>query len=55
MDVTQRPDIGRFAIGFDPRDRARVHELWDEVFASQQWAEGEMTRRFEALWGEQHG
>jgi dTDP-4-amino-4,6-dideoxygalactose transaminase len=55
MDTTHRPDVGRFAIGFDPRDRARVHELWDEVFASQQWAEGEMTRRFEALWAAQHG
>ena len=55
MDVSQPPDISRFAIGFDPRDRARVHELWDEVFASNQWTEGELTRRFEALWGEMHG
>ena len=40
-----------FRIGFDGRDRARLHELWDEVITSQQWTEGEMTRRFEAAWG----
>src|SRR3979409_59380 len=44
------PDIGRFAIGFDPRDRSRLHDLWDEVIDSQQWSDGEMTRRFEAAW-----
>jgi perosamine synthetase len=44
-------DISRFAIGFDDRDRARVHELWDEVFASQQWSEGQLTKRFEDAWG----
>jgi dTDP-4-amino-4,6-dideoxygalactose transaminase len=42
--------IDRFAIGFDERDRARVHALWDEVFASQRWTEGAMTARFEAAW-----
>lgn len=55
MDSTQIPAFDSFAIGADPRDRARIHGLWDEVFLFQQWAEGEMTRRFEALWGEQHG
>ena len=25
------PELSRFAIGFDARDRARLHELWDEV------------------------
>ena len=44
------PDLGRFAIGFDARDRARVHALWDEVFDSQQWTEGPLTARFEAAW-----
>jgi perosamine synthetase len=43
-------DVQRFAIGFDPRDRARLHALWDEVIDSQQWSQGEMTRRFEAAW-----
>jgi dTDP-4-amino-4,6-dideoxygalactose transaminase len=42
--------FSQFAIGFDPRDRSRLHELWDEVIDSQQWSDGEMTRRFEAAW-----
>ena len=41
-------DFSQFAIGFDPRDRARLHALWDEVIDSQQWSHGEMNRRFEA-------
>ena len=48
-------DPGRFAIGFDPRDRARLHALWDEVIDSQQWSEGALTRRFEAAWAGRHG
>jgi perosamine synthetase len=49
------PDLSRFAIGFDRRDRARVHALWDEVIDSEQWSEGDMTRRFEAAWGAWNG
>ena len=33
----------QFAIGFDRRDRARLHELWDEVIDSERWSEGELT------------
>src|SRR3954451_885260 len=44
-----------FRIGFDERDRSRLHELWDEVITSQQWAEGGMTRRFEEAWGAWNG
>ena len=32
---TNRIDPTRFAIGFDHRDRARLHELWDEVLDSR--------------------
>jgi dTDP-4-amino-4,6-dideoxygalactose transaminase len=49
------PDLGRFAIGFDDRDRERVHALWDEVFASQRWTEGPLTERFEAAWADWNG
>jgi dTDP-4-amino-4,6-dideoxygalactose transaminase len=49
------PALDRFAIGFDERDRARVHELWDEVFASNRWSEGPLTERFEALWSAWNG
>ena len=45
------PAYDRFAIGFDPRDRGRLHVLWDEVLDSQQWSQGAMTERFEAAWG----
>jgi perosamine synthetase len=44
-----------FAIGFDPRDRPRLHALWDEVLDSQQWSHGEMVRRFEAAWSAWNG
>jgi perosamine synthetase len=50
MDVSSPPDLGRFAIGFDERDRARLHALWDEVITSQRWSEGPLTERFEATW-----
>jgi dTDP-4-amino-4,6-dideoxygalactose transaminase len=49
------PELGRFAIGFDDRDRERVHALWDEVFASQRWTEGPLTERFEAAWAAWNG
>jgi dTDP-4-amino-4,6-dideoxygalactose transaminase len=44
------PDFARFAIGFDPRDRARLHALIDEVIDSQRWSEGPLTDRFELAW-----
>jgi dTDP-4-amino-4,6-dideoxygalactose transaminase len=50
-----RQDLGTFAIGFDPRDRLRLHELWDEVIDSQQWAHGPMNARFEAAWQDWNG
>src|ERR1700749_2760706 len=45
-------DYARFAIGFDQRDRARLHALIDEVLDSGRWSEGEMVSRFEAAWEE---
>ena len=44
----------RFAIGFDHRDRARLHELWDEVLDAERWSEGPLTARFEELWSGYH-
>ena len=49
------PDIHTFAIGFDDRDRERVHALWDEVIDSQQWSHGPMNDRFEAAWSAWNG
>jgi dTDP-4-amino-4,6-dideoxygalactose transaminase len=54
-DTTGAPEFDRFAIGFDPRDSERLHQLWDQVIASQQWSEGEMTRGFESAWSEWNG
>src|SRR5947207_8934875 len=43
-------DSTSFAIGFDHRDRARLHELWDEVLDSNRWTEGELVRRLGVAW-----
>ncbi|MEA2284774.1 MAG: perosamine synthetase [Solirubrobacteraceae bacterium] len=53
--ASSRSDISTFAIGFDRRDRARLHDLWDAVIDSQQWTQGEMTERFEAAWAAWNG
>jgi dTDP-4-amino-4,6-dideoxygalactose transaminase len=55
MERVAAPDLGRFAIGFDERDRARLHRLWDEVLTSQRWTEGPMTDAFEAAWSGWNG
>jgi perosamine synthetase len=44
------PDFSRFAIGFDHRDRARLHALIDEVLDSERWSEAGMVAGFEAAW-----
>jgi perosamine synthetase len=44
------PDFARFAIGFDHRDRARLHALIDEVLDSNRWSEADLNARFEAAW-----
>jgi perosamine synthetase len=49
-DPQSVPDFARFAIGFDRRDRARLHELIDQVIDSNRWSEAEMVSRFEAAW-----
>jgi dTDP-4-amino-4,6-dideoxygalactose transaminase len=48
-------DYSKFAIGFDRRDLPRLHELWDEIVATERWSEGEMTERFEAAWSGWNG
>ncbi|MFZ0040319.1 MAG: DegT/DnrJ/EryC1/StrS family aminotransferase [Solirubrobacteraceae bacterium] len=49
------PDFTRFAIGFDHRDRARLHALIDEVLDSNRWSEAGMVSSFETAWEEFHG
>jgi dTDP-4-amino-4,6-dideoxygalactose transaminase len=40
----------QFRIGWDPRDRGRLHALWDEVLDSGRWSEGAMVDRLEGAW-----
>ncbi|MEA2125327.1 MAG: perosamine synthetase [Solirubrobacteraceae bacterium] len=47
---TSLPGFERFTIGFDLRDRERLHALWDDVIDSGQWSHGPMTAAFEAAW-----
>jgi dTDP-4-amino-4,6-dideoxygalactose transaminase len=44
------PDFSKFAIGFDHRDRARLHELIDQVLDSNRWSEADLVARFEQAW-----
>ena len=48
-------DLARFAIGFDHRDRARVHQLWDLVLETERWSEGPLTDEFELAWATWNG
>ena len=43
-------NIDAFAIGFDHRDRERLHALWDEAIDNEQWSDGPLTRAFEEAW-----
>ena len=46
------PSFAKFAIGFDNRDRARLHALIDDVLDSNRWSEADMTSRFEQAWAD---
>ena len=48
-------DIDRFSIGFDPRDRVRLRELWDSALDTQRWSEGALTAAFEEGWSRWNG
>jgi dTDP-4-amino-4,6-dideoxygalactose transaminase len=49
------PSFAQFAIGFDHRDRARLHTLIDEILDSERWSESTMTERFEQEWAAYNG
>jgi perosamine synthetase len=53
--TTATPDYARFAIGFDDRDRERLHALIDQVLDSNRWTEAELTARFEETWERHNG
>ena len=45
----------KFKIGFDPRDKKRVFEYWDDIFTSQKWTEVKYTQLFEDKWATWNG
>jgi dTDP-4-amino-4,6-dideoxygalactose transaminase len=48
-------ELARFAIGFDRRDRERLHRLWDHALDTERWSEGPLTEEFEAAWSAWNG
>src|SRR5258707_9691064 len=56
VDIDQRTlEASRFAIGFDHRDRARLHELWDSILDTDVWSEGTIVAAFEDAWAAWNG
>ena len=52
---TEASLLERFAIGFDQRDRERLHVLWDEAMDRERWSEGPLTEAFESAWASSNG
>ncbi|HEV8460508.1 MAG TPA: DegT/DnrJ/EryC1/StrS family aminotransferase [Gaiellaceae bacterium] len=48
-------ELARFAIGFDHRDRVRLHALWERILDSERWSEGDVTAEFESAWAAWNG
>jgi perosamine synthetase len=48
-------EFDKFAIGFDLRDRERLHALWDTVLDTHMWSDGPMVRGFEERWSAWNG
>lgn len=40
----------KFTIGFEKEDTKILHEFWDEIIETYQWAEGKFTKMFEEKW-----
>jgi perosamine synthetase len=53
--ASQAAAFSAFAIGFDHRDRSRLHSLIDGILDSEQWSEGEMVAQLEAAWERWNG
>ena len=49
------PSFDEFAIGFDSRDKALLHSLWDEILERQVWSQGPVTDAFEDAWSVWNG
>ena len=42
----------KFTIGFEKKDRKKLHKYWDEIIDSHQWTEGKFITLFEEKWAE---
>src|SRR5215813_10967469 len=42
--------LDKFAIGFDHRDRERLHALWDGILDDEVWSDGPLVKAFEDAW-----
>lgn len=42
----------KFTIGFEKKDKEKLHKYWDEIIENQQWSEGKFTKTFEEKWSE---
>ena len=43
-------EFEKFAIGFDHRDRERLHSLWESILDTNQWSDGPLVKAFEESW-----
>jgi dTDP-4-amino-4,6-dideoxygalactose transaminase len=48
-------DFDTFAIGFDHRDRERLHALWDRILDDEVWSDGPLVKEFEHTWSRWNG
>src|SRR5215467_298251 len=47
--------LDKFAIGFDHRDRERLHALWDGILDDEVWSDGPLVKAFEEAWAAWNG
>jgi perosamine synthetase len=43
-------EFEKFAIGFDHRDRERLHALWEGILDDEVWSDGPLVKAFESSW-----
>jgi perosamine synthetase len=55
VQAAEADDFSTFAIGFDHRDRDRLHALWDQVLDSERWTEAELVEELERDWTRWNG
>jgi dTDP-4-amino-4,6-dideoxygalactose transaminase len=48
-------EFEKFAIGFDHRDRERLHALWEGILDDEVWSDGPLVKAFESSWAAWNG